>query len=179
MEALEAFFSPYLNADTLASALRIAAAVVLGMLLGLDREFRRKPAGLRSHMLVSLAAALLTILTFQIADRADQLGEAVRTDPLRIMEAVVAGIAFLGAGAIIRDQNKVHGITTGASLWLAGGLGVACGAGAYALAIFGAAIGLFVLFVLGRFERVIEPVIEAAHDGAPQEGTGRPTREED
>src|SRR3546814_16195876 len=84
-------------------------ATVLGMLLGIDREVRRKPAGLRSHMLVSLAAALLTILPFRIADAADQIGDAVRADPLRIMEAVVAGIAFLGAGALHRESDKVRG----------------------------------------------------------------------
>jgi putative Mg2+ transporter-C (MgtC) family protein len=175
MEAIAAFFSPYLNADTTSSIVRIAVAVILGMLLGIDREFRRKPAGLRSHMLVSLAAALLTILTFKIADHADQLGEAVRTDPLRIMEAVVAGIAFLGAGAIIRERNKVRGVTTGASLWLAGALGVACGSGSYALAITGAVIGLFVLFVLGRMERAMAPAIDAVHEREPARD---PAREE-
>src|SRR3546814_9851957 len=85
MGVLEGLFSPYLTTDNLTALGRMGLATVLGMLLGIDREVRRKPAGLRSHMLVSLAVALLTILTFRIADAADQLGDAVRADPLRTM----------------------------------------------------------------------------------------------
>lgn len=164
MGVLEGLFSPYLTADNLTALGRMGLATLLGMLLGIDREVRHKPAGLRSHMLVSLAAALLTILTFRIADAADQLGGAVRADPLRIMEAVVAGIAFLGAGAIIRGRDKVRGVTTGASLWLAGALGVACGSGSYGLAIVAALIGLFVLFVLGWIEHAVTTADTARAD---------------
>ena len=162
MDLLDALFNPHLTTDSLAGLGRIALATVLGMLLGIDREFRRKAAGLRSHMLVSLAAALLTILTFKISEGADQLGEAVQADPVRIIEAVVAGIAFLGAGAIIRGRDKVSGVTTGASLWLAGALGVACGSGAYGFAIFATLVGLVVLYVLGKIERAAEPALDAA-----------------
>jgi putative Mg2+ transporter-C (MgtC) family protein len=166
MDALDSLFTPHLDTGSAAAMARIGLATILGMLLGIDREFRRKAAGLRSHMMVSLAAALLTILTFKISEGADQLGEAVQADPVRIIEAVVAGIAFLGAGAIIQGRDKVKGVTTGASLWLAGALGVACGSGAYGLAIFSTALGLVVLYVLGKIEEMAKPAIEAANGGA-------------
>lgn len=171
MDILDALFSPHLTTSTPAALGRIALATGLGMLLGVDRELRRKAAGLRSHMLVSLAASLLTILTFKISEGADQLGEAVQADPVRIIEAVVAGVAFLGAGAIIRERDKVKGVTTGASLWLAGALGVACGSGAYGLAVFSTLVGLMVLYVLGKIEHAAAPALDAANgDDEPKPG---------
>ncbi len=166
MDTIDYLFSPHLTTGSLAAMGRIALATALGMLLGIDREFRGQAAGLRSHMMVSLAAALLTILTFKISEGAGQLGDAVQADPVRIIEAVVAGIAFLGAGAIIQGRGKVRGVTTGASLWLAGALGVACGSGAYGLAIFSTVLGLVVLYVLGKIEKMAKPAIEAANGGA-------------
>lgn len=147
---------PYVGADTLETAGRLGVAMLLGVILGIDREINRKPAGLRSHMLVSLAAASFTIVAFAIIDVAEDFGDAVRVDPLRLMEAVVAGVAFLGAGAIIRGGGSVQGITTGASLWLAGALGVACGVGFYGIAILTAVFGFVVLALIGWIERRVE-----------------------
>lgn len=135
---------------------RLGVALILGMFVGLDREARQKPAGLRSHMLVSLAAASFTIMTSLVVRDASFFSETVRADPLRLMEAVVTGVAFLGAGAIIQGRGSVRGITTGASLWLAGALGVACGFGYFTLAVLTAILGLFVLFVLGWIERCFQ-----------------------
>lgn len=164
MDTLETLFAADLSASNYQAVVRLLVAALLAMVIGLDREARRKPAGLRSHMLVSLAAALLTIVTFRMADAASQLGEAVNADPLRIVEAVVAGVAFLGAGTIIRGRGRdgVQGITTGASLWLAGGLGVACGSGHHGLAAVATAVGLFILFVLGQIERRMQDAVSEA-----------------
>ena len=149
MDALDQALTPYIGSDTTRLVGRLGLALILGLIIGLDREARQKPAGLRSHMLVSLAAASFTIMTFAIVDAASDIGDAVRADPVRLMEAVVTGIAFLGAGTIIQSRGTVRGITTGASLWLAGALGVACGIGYFKLAIITTVLGLVVLFVIG------------------------------
>lgn len=140
---------------------RLVLAMVFGMVLGLDREARDKPAGMRSHMLVSLAAACLTIMTFAIVDASDSFGETVRADPLRVIEAVVAGIAFLGAGAIIQGRGKVTGITTGASMWVSGAIGIATGFGYYTLAAFTTAFAVVVLYVLGKLEHAAKANVQS------------------
>ena len=131
---------------------RLLLAMVFGMVIGIDREAQDKPAGMRSHMLVALAAASLTEMTFAIVDASDNFGDTVHTDPLRVIEAVVAGIAFLGAGAIIQGRGQVTGITTGASLWVAGAIGIASGLGYYALASVTTLFAIIVLYILGKLE---------------------------
>lgn len=138
--------------DLADTALRLSLAMGFGMIIGIDREVRDKPAGMRSHMLVALAAACLTLMTFTIVDASDVFGDTVRTDPLRVIEAVVAGVAFLGAGAIIQGRGGVTGITTGASMWVAGAIGVASGLGQYALAAMTTAFAFVVLYFLGKLE---------------------------
>jgi putative Mg2+ transporter-C (MgtC) family protein len=133
--------------------LRLVAAVLAGAAVGFDRELRNKPAGLRTHMLISLAAALFTLITFELHHTVTT-NEETTADPIRIIEAVTAGVAFLAAGAIIQSRGNVHGLTTGANMWLAGALGVACGAGDYTLAVMGTVLALIVLIVIGRLELV-------------------------
>nr|WP_298722744.1 MgtC/SapB family protein [uncultured Steroidobacter sp.] len=136
----------------LETALRVLFAVLAGTVVGLDRELRNKPAGLRTHILISLAAAVFTLIAFEIHLQFAS-GEGTKTaDPVRIIDAVTAGVAFLAAGAIIRGRGGVHGLTTGANMWLAGALGVACGAGYYFIAFIGSAFALLVLIVLGKLE---------------------------
>jgi len=137
-------------------ALRLLAAAALGMLIGLDREYRSRPAGLRTHMLISLAAATFAVLTFEIVEQTRGESEGVTTDPIRIIEAVTAGVAFLAAGTIIRARGGVKGLTTGAGMWLAGAVGLACGLGAYAVAILAAGLGISILTLLGWVERKFE-----------------------
>lgn len=134
-------------------ALRLAVAAGLGALLGLDREQQDKPAGLRTHMLIAVAAAALTMLAFALAARAVRLSGQMTPDPVRIVEAVVTGVAFLGAGAIIRGRSTIHGFTTGASMWLAGAVGLASGAGEFVLGAIAAGFGLFVLLPVRWLER--------------------------
>lgn len=132
--------------------LRLLMAIVFGALVGFDRELRNKPAGLRTHILISLAAALFTLITFELHGEIVAGADDTTADPIRIIEAVTAGVAFLAAGAIIQSRGNVRGLTTGANMWMAGALGVASGAGYYLLATLGALFALIVLTFLGWLE---------------------------
>ena len=138
------------------AALRLGLALICGMVVGIDRELRDKPAGLRTHMLVSLAAASFTLISFDCHARLIAQGNE-NADPIRALEAVVAGVAFLGAGTIIQSARKVRGVTTGAGMWMAGAIGVACGGGLFAIAILLTVAIFVVVTILGmveaRFER--------------------------
>ncbi len=125
--------------------LRLVLATILGAVVGIEREMTRRPAGLRTHMLVSLGSALFTTLSifyFQI-------------DPARIAAAIVTGIGFIGAGSVIASRGEVHGITTAASLWTVAGVGLAAGVGAYMIAAV-VAILVFVILQVKKFEKKIK-----------------------
>jgi putative Mg2+ transporter-C (MgtC) family protein len=139
---------------------RLLLAAMLGAAIGFEREWRNRPAGLRTHILVCVAAATYAILTIEIIHApmftADALGDAVKVDPIRVVEAVTAGVAFLAAGVVIFTRGEVHGLTTGAGMWLAGAIGVACGLGLWQIALFGTLLALVVLAFLYAFERKID-----------------------
>ncbi|WP_172294041.1 MgtC/SapB family protein [Pseudoruegeria sp. HB172150] len=138
------------------AAIRLISAMVLAGLIGFEREWRDKPAGLRTHILVALAACLFILVSQELS--ALPFGpseEALRIDPLRLVEAVTAGVAFLAAGIIFASGGKVHHVTTGASMWLAGAIGLACGAGQLPLAALATFITLAVLLLLRLFEKGI------------------------
>jgi putative Mg2+ transporter-C (MgtC) family protein len=128
--------------------LRLGVAAGLGAAIGVERELRDREAGLRTHMLVALGAALFTVVSaYGFADvigRGDP-NVVERLDPSRIAAQVVSGIGFLGAGAIIRQGLSVRGLTTAASLWIVAAIGMAAGAGMYAAAAIGTVIVLFSL----------------------------------
>jgi putative Mg2+ transporter-C (MgtC) family protein len=126
-------------------ALRLLLAVGLGAVIGFEREQLARPAGLRTHMLTALAAALFTIITMEIHTGVLREASGQSSDPIRIIEAVTAGVAFLAAGAIFRSQGDVKGLTTGAGMWLAGAIGVACGAGYGILAIMATVLAAIIL----------------------------------
>jgi putative Mg2+ transporter-C (MgtC) family protein len=130
---------------------RMLMAAFLGLVIGIDREYLNRPAGLRTHTLVALAAATFAIITFELMARFSHEGE-ITSDPIRVIEAVTAGVAFLAAGTIIQARGQVHGLTTGAGLWLAGAIGTACGIGAYAIAILATVLGFIVLSLLRLVE---------------------------
>ena len=105
---------------------RLLLAAVFGAAIGFEREWRNRPAGLRTHILVCVAAATFAILTIEIVHAPMFMcKDAVRVDPIRVVEAVTAGIAFLAAGTILFARGEVRGLTTGAGMWLAGAIGVA------------------------------------------------------
>lgn len=135
------------------SLARLVAAIVLGAVIGFEREWQRKAAGLRTHILVSVAACLFVILGMEISSLDFGASGEQRNDPLRMIEAVTAGVAFLAAGLIFTSKGEVRNVTTGASLWLAGAIGLGCGAGQMTLAAMTAVIVVMVLFVLRHAER--------------------------
>lgn len=132
---------------------RLAVATGLGLCLGLERETVGKPAGLRSHMLVSLGAAAFIIMGMSVLFTVANGGiDEAQIDPTRVIQGVITGIGFLGAGSIIRTGHDVTGITTGASVWMAGAIGVAAGLNNFALAVMITAISLVITTGLGRIE---------------------------
>lgn len=122
--------------------LRLAGAVVLCGIIGYERETTGKSAGFRTHMLVGLAAASYAVVTEELIGHFRGYGESVRMDPVRLIEAVTAGIAFLAAGMIVLSKGAVKNLTTGAGLWLAGAVGLAVGNGQWVIAVPTALLGL-------------------------------------
>ena len=154
-------------------ALRLGSATLVGAVLGLNRELRGKPAGLRTNALVSLGAALLILAGVGVASGSGELQANVTS---RVMQGVITGIGFLGAGVILRDTGgtQVHGITTAATIWLTAALGVLCGVGMWTLALLGTAITLVVL-ILGQplekfLHRKFPKLSEHNHDDTPPRG---------
>ena len=141
---------------TLNFILRIFVAAILGGFIGLEREYREKAAGFRTHFLVALGSALFMIVSAYGFEGALVTPEH-RLDVSRIAAQVVSGIGFIGAGTIIFQKNAVRGLTTAAGVWVTAAIGLACGAGMYELATAATVLVLFGLeafnFVLHKFDR--------------------------
>ena len=136
------------------SLIRLVVAGALASLLGWEREEARKPAGLRTHMLVGIAAALYTsIAELAVADIGPR-EQGFQADPIRAVQAVAIGIGFLGSGVIFvsRNEDRVKGLTTAASVWATAAIGIAAGLAHYVLAVGATLMLLFVLRVLVRFD---------------------------
>jgi putative Mg2+ transporter-C (MgtC) family protein len=127
--------------------LQIVVAAFLGAAVGLERELSAQPAGLRTHMLVSIGAALFTLAGVGFSG----------SDPTRIAAQVVTGIGFLGGGAILREGATIRGLTTAASLWVTAAIGLAVGLKRWDAAVFTTALGLLTLALLKYFEREVMP----------------------
>jgi putative Mg2+ transporter-C (MgtC) family protein len=127
---------------------RLLLAAGLGAALGVEREYRQKPAGLRTNILIALGSALFTILSLEMTRGVP--------DTSRVAGQIVTGIGFLGGGAIMRNRDTVHGMTTAATIWVNAAIGVAAGTGQYAIATFTAALTLVVLVVLPPIETYFE-----------------------
>ncbi len=130
---------------------RLLGGLVLTGLIGLERETMDRPAGLRTHMLVGLAAVCYSVTTLEMLSW--DVDDHVRMDPIRLVEAVTGGVAFLAAGLIVFTKGEVRGLTTGASLWLAASIGVAIGLGLWLHGIVVTALALFIVRTLGRIEK--------------------------
>jgi len=140
-------------------ARRPLLAAFVGGLLGVEREMRQKSAGFRTNILIGIGSAVFTMMSIAIS--------ADRGDPGRIAAQIVTGMGFLGAGAILRTRNGVHGLTTAATVWVNAALGIAAGAGEYHLVVIGALITMAVLLVLHPIERGIEKRVH--HDKRPED----------
>ena len=132
--------------------IRLLIAATLGGAIGYERESHAAAAGFRTHILIATAACLFALLAFEIFHLSDVV-ETGRADPIRAIEAVTAGIAFLGAGAIFQSRGSVQGLTTAAGMWLAGAVGVAVALGYYLIAVAVSVLAVVVLAVLRHFTR--------------------------
>lgn len=121
--------------------LQLFVSAFLGAAIGTEREFRNRSAGFRTHILVSMGACLIMIISSDAFPDLD-------TDPTRIAAQVVSGIGFLGAGSIMQNKNEIRGLTTAANIWVCGAIGLAVGAGMYSLAISATIIVLLVLTII-------------------------------
>lgn len=135
-----------------AIAVRLVTALFCGGVIGFERERKNRAAGLRTHILVCLSAALVAVLTIEIAHYPALAGPEVRIDPLRLIEAVTAGVAFLAAGLIVFSGGQVKGLTTGAGLWFAGSIGLCCGLGFWQVAVMATFFAIVVLWLLNVIE---------------------------
>lgn len=140
--------------DELGSALsRLGCALAAGGVLGWERQWREKPAGLRTNMIVALGAAVLMFLTERLALSMTGVDGKSIVDPSRVIQGIVGGIGFVGAGAILQSRHSVKGLTTASTLWLSAALGVCSGLGYYILTLTAVTLALIVLIVFGNLEQ--------------------------
>jgi putative Mg2+ transporter-C (MgtC) family protein len=123
---------------------RLVLAAVLGGIIGLERELKHRPAGLRTNMFICFGSAMFTVLSIELGGPSDST---------RIAAQIIAGIGFIGAGSILRDKGGVTGLTTAATIFVVASIGMACGGGLYMLAVFATILMFLALLVLGWMER--------------------------
>ncbi len=160
-------------------ALRLGAALALGALVGLERERKHRPAGFRTMILISLGSAGYVLLGMQSVAMLAGPGNAAlppgvphpgQAEISRVLQGLIGGIGFLGAGAVIQNKRAVRGITTAAAVWVTAATGAACGMGLYSLAVLLAIASLFTLVVL---EMVEDRYFPDPDDGAFDKGPGK------
>jgi putative Mg2+ transporter-C (MgtC) family protein len=144
--------------------LRLGAATVIGSVLGLNREIRGKPAGMRTHALVALGTALVTLTGIVLAGHD---GEFDSNSVSRVIQGIVAGIGFLGGGTILKSDSgeQISGLTTAASLWVVACLGIACGVGLWAMALIALGLALIVLIAGEKVEQVLHRLLGSKGGG--------------
>lgn len=144
----------------------VALAGGLGALIGLERELQDKPAGLRTHILMCAGCAMLMILGEGILDSFQKqvAPNYIQSDPIRILQAIVIGISFLGSGTIVRTGGNVEGLTTAASIFFTAGIGASVGIARITLAVEATIFAVVVLFVIGKIEQRWLPDKQAAKD---------------
>jgi len=132
---------------------RVFVAMVLGMILGIERVFAHKTAGMRTYSLVAIGAALFTVISVQVSETFVDISNF---DPLRVASQVVVGLGFIGAGIIIFKGTKISGLTTATGLWVAGAIGVASGFSLYALAVFSTLLVLITFTFMWFIEKQVK-----------------------
>ncbi len=129
--------------------IRLVAAALLGLLVGIDREIKHKPIGMRAYMLVAVGSAAFSIITMELGHITVPLEGVSQVDISRVIQGIIGGIGFLGAGAIIQSGQNIRGTGTGASIWCVGAIGIACGFGFYFFAAMTALLALIILVSIG------------------------------
>jgi putative Mg2+ transporter-C (MgtC) family protein len=127
----------------------ILLAVVCGAVIGIERQFKHKPAGLRTNIMICLGAAVFTLIS-------EKMSLGTQDSVTRIAAQIVTGVGFLGAGAVIQDRGGIHGLTTAATIWLVASIGMACGARLYYLALITTVLALAVLIGLGHIDKYFD-----------------------
>ncbi|MFM9268034.1 MgtC/SapB family protein [Tychonema sp. BBK16] len=134
--------------------MRLCLALLVGGIIGWERQLRHKPAGFRTHMLVSMGSALFVLIPLAMGQNENER-DAIE----RVIQGIAAGVGFLGAGEIMRQcqpesiKEEVHGLTSAAAIWVSAALGTAAGCGLWQIALIGAFLSLFVLRVIKKVER--------------------------
>lgn len=144
------------------TALRLSLATFVGALLGLDREIRGHSAGLRTHGVVSLSSAVITISALMLF--AQLRTDEAQPDPLRVVQGLAQAIGFIAAGLIFVKGGDVRNLTSAANIWLATAVGIACGAGQYGLVLIASALGFFLLVGLRYVDRWLERWVRNTRD---------------
>ncbi|MEH1875282.1 MgtC/SapB family protein [Nostoc sp.] len=140
--------------DWLNISFRLCLALLIGAIIGLERQISRKPAGLRTHMLVSFGSAVFTLIIMQTDG-----SQSSRDGLSRVIQGIAAGVGFLGAGEIVRQSSQesqrleIHGLTSAAAIWVSAALGIAAGCGLWQLALIAAFLTFLVLTVFKRLEK--------------------------
>jgi putative Mg2+ transporter-C (MgtC) family protein len=140
--------------DDLFIVLRLLAAAIAGLTLGLQREVSEKPIGMRTLAMVSLGAAMVSVAAVRypgLAGEPDAVSRALQG----VLQGLMVGVGFIGAGVILRDEStkKVHGLTTATTVWIAAGVGIACGIGDWTVAAAGLVLALIILVALKKIEQ--------------------------
>lgn len=171
MDMLLNDFSHNTHLDPLIMAVRMTLALVCGAIVGFEREYQSHAAGLRTHILVALSSAVIALIAIEITHLPTFSDPSIRLDPIRLIEAVTSGVAFLAAGMIIFNRGRILGLTTGAGMWLAGAIGLACGLGFWQIAALSTVGAIIVLALLRRIEDRLN-----AKDGKKLEPGGQKNR---
>lgn len=132
--------------------LQLAFATFLGALIGIEREFKGKEAGIQTYSLVCMGSCFFTVMFYILCD-SFSLMPGISFDPARIIHAIAVGVGFIGAGVIMREQSGIKGITTAAALWVVAAIGVAVGLNYYILALGGSLLTFLILFGFGEIEK--------------------------
>ncbi len=142
-----------LNEDDCAMLLRLLVALAAGLVIGFERTYHARPAGLRTHALVCVTSSLLMLITVYESHWVRASEELIRLDPTRMAQGIMTGIGFLGAGAIMKEGASVRGLTTAASIWITAAIGILAGIGFYFPLLVTVLITIAVLAVMNRIER--------------------------
>jgi putative Mg2+ transporter-C (MgtC) family protein len=156
-----------LNLDWIEVAARLGSAVLAGAILGINRDLHHKPAGLRTHALVSLGSAVIVVVALAMTGGGSDTAS-------RVIQGIVTGVGFIGAGVILHHdaEHRVVGLTTAASIWVAAALGTACGTGSWAISMLGLVLTLAVLVLGGPIERAWERRLRSEKTEGPPKPDG-------
>lgn len=157
--------------STLELIIRLSLAAAAGAVLGWERETQKKPAGLRTHLLVSLGSAAFMVGAFELHHELVGRNQAAGSDLLKVFAGIAGGVGFLGAGSIIQNRSNVSGLTTAATTWLAAAVGIACGLGYYRIAGITLVLAITALLLFGLLEKGTSYLAEAG-ENEPTTGPG-------